>query len=145
MKSSLYLLFVIGLFAFTVDTIMSARTEIQAANPCYAPESGLFALGFLRVNKDSIQDSGCEQIEAARMATELGMTKQAKYIVCNHAGSVSVFGDANNCMRFDGNTTQAAALVNDRHDYCKGRSRKWYRKLSFTGKSLYKKCMRGEA
>jgi len=145
MKQALYLLFVIGLAWVTVDTIMSARTEIHAANPCYAPESGLFALGFLKLNKSSVKDSGCEQIEAARVATELGMSLQAKYIVCNHPGSTSVFGNPDNCMNFNGDTTQAAAMVNDRHEYCERRKRKWYRKLTFTSGHIYRKCMRGDA
>ena len=145
MKQALYLLFVIGLAWLTVDTIMTARTEIHAANPCYAPDSGMLALGFLKLNKDSIKDEGCEQIEAARLATELGMKKQAEYIVCNHPGSVSVFGTASNCVQFNGNIREIERTINSKHNYCSNRSKKWYRKISFTGKRIYKKCMRGEA
>lgn len=144
MKNALFLLFMVGMGFITIHTIMEARTEIQAANPCYAPDSGLLALGFFKINKDSIKDESCEQIEAARMATELGMYEEAKFIVCSHAGAKGVFGDVSNCMDYNGNYQEAVETVNDRHDYCNKRSKKWYRKVTFGVKKKYRRCMRGE-
>ena len=145
MKHLIYLTVICGLAWLSLQTITSARQEIHAANPCHSVSSGMFSLGFFKLNKDSVKDTGCEQIEAARLAVELGMQEEAKFILCNHPGAKSAFSDATNCMQYNGNYQKMVTEVNDRHDYCDRRKRKWYRKITFTSKRIYKKCMRGEA
>lgn len=143
MKSVLFLLFMIGLSLITIERLANAVPRSMASgSTCYAQESGNIVLGFLGVNKDSIKDDGCQQIEAARLAVELNLPEHAKAILCNHEGAMLAFQDEVNCMEYSGGYKEILIEKNERETYCEQRSRKWYKRLLFQRKRSYRHCMR---
>jgi hypothetical protein len=139
MKYSLILLFMLGLGFFTLTGLTS---NIHAGNSCYAEDSGSLRLGFFGLNKSSILDDGCQQVEAARMAAELGMDEHAKMIVCSHRGARSSFGSTEDCLGYRGSYKNILVNTQKTESYCYARSKKWYRKLTFTSGRSFRKCLR---
>lgn len=146
MKGALFLLFMIGLTLITLERLANAVPHSMASgSTCYAQESGNYRLGIFGLNKASIEDDSCQQIEAARLAVELNLPEHAKVILCNHEGAMSAFQNETNCMEFSGGYKEMLIEKNDREEYCYDRSRKWYKKLLFQTKRAYRHCMREQA
>lgn len=123
-------------------TINNLTRGIHAGTSCYAQDSGNIKLGFFGLNKASILDDGCEQIEAARLAAELGLADHAKVILCSHGGSARAFSSEKDCLEYNGNYQSVLVKTNEIERYCYERSRKWYRKVLFGTKRKFNKCMR---
>jgi hypothetical protein len=148
------LLFATGLFigvfkdGFTLPSSVpfEHRTGIHASSDCYEQDSSSVRVGIFGINKEAILDTDCEKREAARLAAEAGMTQHTRKIVCNLAGTLASFnGDERACLEYTGDYSQVLVDTVSREVYCDGRSKKWYRRVSFNVKAKYRRCMREQA
>lgn len=139
MRNTLILLFMIGAGLYTLNNLSHS---ISASSTCYSNDSGGVNLGLFGLHKSSISDDACKQMEAARMTAELGMPEHAKVIVCSHPGARISFGSKKDCLEFRGGYKEIVMKTNNTESYCHFRSKKWYRKLTFTSKRSYKNCIR---
>ena len=138
MKYLLGLLIICATAYFAVETLR--LVPIAPGGDCYSSASGGLRLGWLD-SKDVRLDRNCVGVESTRMFQELGMEARALFAACSLEGSRQAFGSVENCLDYGGNFQQA---IDDRaaiEAYCKQRSKKWYRKLTFQTKRKYQACL----
>ena len=139
---AMFLLFTMGLAWLILQPYTQPyyKQGIHAGSPCYASDSGSLRLWQVAFNRKAIADEGCQRVEAARLAAEIGEREMAKAIVCDHPGAKLALGSEVDCMNYAGNYAEVVTAVATREQYCEKRSRKWYKVL--WRKRAYKKCIR---
>ena len=138
--SGTFLLAILGMLVF-VGLQVANSGGIRAGSTCYASESGNIKLGPFGFHKDAIKDEGCAQVESARLFAELGQDDHAKFVTCSHEGAIQAFGSRENCLEYHGSYQKIMVDVTEKEVYCKRKSKKLLRKITFQSKRYFKKCM----
>lgn len=137
--------YLIGILIICASAYFIAETirlvPIAPGDDCYSSSSGGLRLGWLDTKRPEM-DANCMGVEAARMLQEQGKEARSLFVVCSLEGSRQAFGSVENCLEYGGDYQNAVDSREAVEAYCKDRSRKWYRRLTFTSKRKYEQCVR---